>query len=74
MIVKLIRHSFPDRPQWIIIDEDIPLGTEYEVFGYDADMMISSCSMHEVRPVDCFFVQRIDNKERGWLPCICFRD
>jgi hypothetical protein len=70
MMVKLVRHTFPDRPDWTIIDESIPLGKIYEVRGYDSEFIILNHELQEVRPVGAFLLR--DSKEEGWLPCVCF--
>lgn len=70
MLVKLVRHSFPDRPDWIIIEESIPLGKIYEVRGYDSEFIILNSQLREVRPIGAFLLR--DDKEEGWLPCVCF--
>lgn len=70
MLVKLVRHTFPDRPDWVIIEESVPIGTVYEVLGYDRDFVIINEQLHEIRPIGAFLVKRED--EAGWLPAICF--
>ena len=70
MIVKLIRHNFPDRPDWLIIEETVPLGTRYEVIGYDRELMISNSLLKEVRAIEAYLVS--GNNGMGWLPTICF--
>ena len=70
MMVKLVRHTFPDRPDWVIIEESVPLGTVYEVLGYDRDFLIVNEELREIRPIGAFLLSR-DN-EMGWLPSICF--
>lgn len=70
MIVKLIRHTFPDKPDWIIMSPEIPIGTRYEVIGYDRDFTIVNLDSHERRLVEVYFLLR--NGSSGWLPTICF--
>jgi hypothetical protein len=70
MMVKLVRYSFPDRPDWTIIDESVPLGKIYEVIGYDREFIIVNEQLRAVRPVGAFLLK--DDKETGWLPCVCF--
>ncbi len=70
MLVKLVRHTFPDRPDWIIIEESIPLGKLYEVIGYDSEFIMLNHELREARPVGAFLLK--DEKETGWLPCVCF--
>jgi len=70
MQVKLVRHTFPDRPDWIIIDESIPLGKIYEVLGYDRQFIIINTQLNIARPVGAFLLR--DSNEEGWLPCVCF--
>lgn len=69
-MVKLVRHTFPDRPDWTIIDESVPLGKIYEVIGYDREFIIVNEQLRAVRPVGAFLLK--DDKETGWLPCVCF--
>ena len=70
MKVRLAQHAFPDRPDWPIIKDDVPLGTEYEVIGFHADLTLQNIGTGETRDVDCFHV--IGNGSEGWLPCVCF--
>ena len=79
MIVKLIRHNFPDRPDWIVINEAVPLGTRYEVIGYDSRFTIVNFISHEMKPVEVYLLkvdiaknQLRGNESVGWLPTICF--
>lgn len=70
MLVKLVRHTFPDRPDWAVIDESVPLGTVYEVIGYDRDFVIINEELHEIRPVGAFLL--LGRSGTGWLPTVCF--
>lgn len=70
MIVQLVRHSFPDRPDWLIVDESVPLGTRYEVIGYNRDMTILNATLKEAREIDAYLLA--GNGGVGWLPTICF--
>lgn len=70
MLVKLVRHTFPDRPDWVIVEKSVPIGTVYEVLGYDRDFVIINEELREVRPVGAFFLKREDSM--GWLPSVCF--
>ena len=70
MKVKLVRYTFPDRPDWEIIEPKVPLGTIYEVFGYDRDCLIVNDELKASRQVDAYFL--VGNNNQGWLPTVCF--
>lgn len=70
MFVQLVRHSFPDRPDWILISEHVPLGTRYEVMAYNRDIEIYNSVLKETRNIEVYFVK--GNGNSGWLPKICF--
>jgi len=70
MKVKLVRYTFPDRPDWEVVERNVPLGTIYEVFAYDRDFVIVNEELKEVRPIDAYFL--IGNNSQGWLPTVCF--
>jgi len=70
MKVKLIRHTFPDDTAWIIIDETVPLGTEYEVMGYDRDMVMVDGYTGRMKHVECFLLA--GNGDVGFLPTCLF--
>jgi hypothetical protein len=70
MLVKLVRHTFPDRPDWVLIEESVPIGTIYEVYGFDRDFVIMNHLLKEARPISAFLLKR--NDEMGWLPTVCF--
>lgn len=70
MLVKLVRHTFPDRPDWVLIEESVPVGTVYEVHGYDRDFVVLNEQLREARPISAYLLKRDD--EMGWLPTVCF--
>ena len=70
MQVKLIRHTFPDAQDWIVIDEDVPLGTIYEVMGYDRDMVMVDGNTGRMKQVECFLLA--GNGDVGFLPTCLF--
>jgi hypothetical protein len=70
MKVELVRHSFPDRPDWILINETVPLGTRYEVLGYDSRYTIENLLFHEKRNIEVYLLR--ENGHEGWLPKVCF--
>ena len=70
MKVQLVRHSFPDRPDWILIEETVSLGTIYEVMAYSRDFMIINEILREKREIEAYFVK--GNHGEGWLPKVCF--
>lgn len=70
MKVQLVRHAFPDKPNWIIVSKEVPIGTKYEVIGYDRDYTIFNLDSNEIRPVEAYFL--IGNGGSGWLPTVCF--
>lgn len=70
MTVELVRHNFPDRPNWILISESVPLGTKFEVLGYDAHYMIGNINFDEVREIEVYLLS--GHGDIGWLPAVCF--
>jgi hypothetical protein len=70
MRVRLIRYSFPDMPDWDIVNRDVPLGTVYEVLGYDRNSVtIYDTLTGRSRQVECYFVER--DGASGYMPCVC---
>jgi hypothetical protein len=68
----LIRHSFPDRPSWIIVKEDIPLGKRYEVLDFASEgCTIMNFITGEMREVPVFRV--LDDNGDGWIPAVCLK-
>ena len=71
MIVQLIRHTFPDDPDWIIVNKTVPIGTRYEVEGYFHDgFRVVNLITRETRDVEVYFL--VGNGDKGFLPTICF--
>lgn len=70
MQVKLVRYHLPGRPEWLILDESVPLGTIYEVLGYDRDTVLMNDELKEAIPVDAYLVR--GNNDVGWLPTVVF--
>jgi len=70
MKVKLVRYTVPGRPDWLVIEKKVPLGTVYEVFGYDRDTVLVNDELKVAMPVDAYY--HIGNNSQGWLPQICF--
>jgi hypothetical protein len=70
MIIQLVRHTFPDRPDWEIIGRHVPLGTKYEVLGYESRASIMNLITGETRNISLYLVG--GNEDIGWLPTICF--
>ena len=70
MQVKLVRRTMPGRPDWVILNETVPLGTIYEVVGYDRDTVLVNEELKEAVPMDAYLV--IGNNDMGWLPTVCF--
>lgn len=73
MNLELIRHSFPDDPAWVIMREDIPIGTKYEMLGFEKDITIFNAVTGKFRDVDCYLVRRVSDMHEGYLPCCVFR-
>lgn len=69
MKVKLINHTFPDDPTWFIMKPNIPLGTEYEVIGYERRMIITELTTGKTRSVETFLCE--GNGNIGYIPTIC---
>lgn len=69
MKVRLARYALPDRPDWPLINESVPLGTEYEVLGYRADMEVVNPTHGRLR-CPCFYLD--GNGSVGFLPAGCF--
>jgi hypothetical protein len=70
MTVQLIRYTFPDRPDWEVVNKSVPLGTKYEVVGYDRHFRIMNLLTGEIRPVQSYFL--VGNDDSGWMPVDCF--
>lgn len=70
MRVKLIRHTFPDFEDWVVVETDVPLGTIYEVMGYDRDMVIVDGFTGRMKHVECFLLA--GNGDVGFLPTCLF--
>lgn len=68
----LIRHSHPNNPDWVIIDESVPLGTTYECLGFCQDILLAS-QKFGTDTVDCLLLKRDGDTGAGWLPQFCFR-
>lgn len=71
--LELISHSFPDDPSWIIMREDIPIGTKYEMLGYEQGITIFNALTGKFRNVDCYLVRREYDDNEGFLPCCCLK-
>lgn len=69
MKVRLINHSFPDDPSWILVKEDVPIGTVYEVIGYERQMIVCSLITGKQRKVETFLCQ--GNGSTGYIPTNC---
>jgi hypothetical protein len=70
MFVQLIRHTFPDAPDWEVVDTTVPLGTQYEVLGYDRDMVMFDALTGRSKHVECFLLS--GNGDVGFLPTCLF--
>ena len=70
MKVKLIRHTFPDDESWEVVDTMVPVGTEYEVMGYDRDMVMVDAYTGKMKTVECFLLA--GNGDVGFLPTCLF--
>lgn len=68
--VKLIRHTFPDAEDWIIVDINVPLGTLYEVIGYDRNMSIIDINTGRKKHVECYLLD--GNGDVRFLPTCIF--
>ena len=73
--LTLVRHAHPDVPDWIIVEEGVPLGTEYMLLGYAVDLELSDPYFGTVI-TDAYFVCRSERRtgdEPGYLPTFLFR-
>jgi hypothetical protein len=70
MKVKLVRYHLPGRPEWMVLSETVPLGTVYEVFGYDRGFVLVNEELKEAIPMDAYFL--VGNNSEGWLPTVVF--
>lgn len=70
MFVKLVRHTMPGRPEWPIIQENVPIGTVYEVMGYQRESVLYNTELNEFVLVPTYFL--MGNKDTGWMPACCF--
>ena len=60
----------PNRPDWPIVEESVPLGTVYEVMGYHREAVIFNSELNEAMFTDTYFL--VGNGSAGWMPTICF--
>ena len=61
MILRLLRHAFADRPDWIVVNESVPLGTKYQLlspFGRRGTLV--NTDTKEEREVLTVWVKRVD--------------
>ena len=70
--VKLVRHTFPDRPDWLVMDESTPLGTLYYVLDKKDGFILRNLQTNESRPVTCYLLD--GNGDVGWMPIDCFEE
>lgn len=70
MRVTLVRHTFIDDPSWEIVDKSVPIGTEYEVIGFDR-LTILNLDTKKHRVVECYLV--IGHGDTGFLPVDLFK-
>ena len=68
LVVKLVRYSFPDDPDWVIIEESVPLGTIYKVLGVAKDITITNENLNKSKVVDCYIVLRDGDYMPGYMP------
>ncbi len=73
-VTTLKRHTFKDRPDWVVVNESVPLGTEYQIFGLKADIYIKRLDTGEERQVLCYLVTREGDNHPGYIPCDVFND
>lgn len=69
MKVKLVRYSFPDKPEWEIIRDTVPLGTIYEVLAHHSGIVVMN-EEFGTREIDCYEVE--GNGSTGLLPTCVF--
>ena len=67
---RLVRYHMPGRPDWLILSETVPLGTVYEVLGYDRDTVLFNDDLQEAVQMDAYLVK--GNNDMGWLPTVVF--
>lgn len=65
MRVKLARHTFSDDPSWVVVSEDVPLGTVYEVLDSEL-MIIKNVQTGQSRRVPCYLLR--GNGGMGYMP------
>lgn len=67
--VKLARYTMIDDESWFVINEEVPLGTEYELL--DKDLATLHClKTGKKAHVLCFLLR--GNGHIGWIPAQCF--
>lgn len=69
MRVKLVSHVLSDDPEWEIIDKSVPIGTEYEVLGFE-HMALINLESGKRRTVQCFLLR--GHGSTGYMPTDCF--
>lgn len=70
MIVKLVRYTFPDDPDWLLVGKHVPLGTKYEVWGYHKEGYIGNDELGRKRETELYLL--LGNEGFGWMPTVCF--
>jgi hypothetical protein len=71
----LLRRTFKDRPDWVLINEDVPLGTNYQIYAFRPEgITIINIETKEERPVMCYLARRMDIPDDlpGYLPVDVF--
>ena len=74
LVVKLERYTFKDDPEWVIVEENIPLGTIYFILGQASNMTIVNEGLKKQRIIDVYMVTRDGDNQAGWLPVDVFSE
>lgn len=67
---KLVRYSFPDDENWLVVDESTPLGTTYTIIDEKDGFVLHDKSTGKSRKVKCYLAD--GNGDVGWLPVDVF--
>lgn len=70
--LKLVRRTFADRPDWVLVDEGIPIGTVYRMLELPQEgFVVKRLDTGETRELLAVLVER-DGAEPGYMPLEVF--
>ena len=66
MTARLVRHAFKDRSDWLLVKTSVPLGTIYEIIGFESNVEIYNLETKERKITNCYYVK--GNGTEGYMP------